>query len=206
MGVKANIHTSEDPRQRAEAERIAFEHSLAIAKVIQAGAYLDEVGRQYWLNNFGEATRAWNKSFLLYKQAKEELQLITRSYITLQPEHEKSPRVAIARMQGLDRVGGDVKAIYSQTLISLQKVIAWLDHIIQLESVGPPALENHDIKPIYSAASEPARELELAACKDLMLLIDASRLTHNMADVIGAVRAVEREGELQAEASTPLSQ
>ncbi len=193
MGSIQNIHFGDTPEFRAEAERIAVQHAMGLSKIIEAAANLDETGRQYWLQKYDAAEEAWNNAFRLYKESRNMLKSAAESYIALEPQHEKSSKVELVKLFGLDKAGGDIKANYSKIVVSIEGVIDWITHILTVEHVGPDALRRKELKPIYAAISETGRELELAACQNLALLVETSRATHRISDLVEAMRTMDRK-------------
>jgi hypothetical protein len=193
----------ESYRWNGEAEKLSYEHSIVLSKIIQAGAYISEFSRYYWLNNIEAAKNALFKAFLLYREARDELKNIIKGYSNLRAEFEKTPFTALVRTQGIT-FEEEFKASYSKLLTSIERIISWIEHLLALEKFVPSILEKRDFKEIYTLIAEPVREIEMAVARTIMLLIRISRFTMGIANVSEVLKVPTPAKEVKTPAELPI--
>lgn len=191
MGLAANRHTGFLPEVRAEAERIAHVKIRTMARVIEAGADLDEGGEAYWRGDLEGFGRCAHEALAKYEWACERLQQNIEDSFAFEVRHRESKKLqkayALHLNEGAYRpeefLTRDVN-MSSRVITGLQALLARRDAIVEAASTG-------DLQTVYALISNLARQVTQDAAQAVAETIHDSRITHETSNIVELVWAGE---------------
>ena len=195
MGAIMNNHTNFLPQDRAEAEAIARDKQLAVAKLFEAGSNFDEAGRVYWLAETDKFAPALERAVGQLEDARALLANLIQAEIALNAVHNTSEKLTKAIELGLDEDEYNYAQFTARSVQHAQRLIAGIDHILALRETLNAAGRDASLEHLYSIISVPGRHLLLEASEYMNAAIKDARLTHEVSAVVEQTWANEGRPE-----------